>query len=327
MIRSSGPHVTVAIPTYRRPERLSALLEALPARIAECPGADIDVVVIDNDPDGSAAPSAENSPLAVRYVPEPTPGIAAVRNRALDECTDSDLIAFIDDDELPREHWLSSLLAVHARYGSAAVMGRVISVFDQTADPWVLATGTFDRRPRPTGTPLEVAAAGNLLLDVLQVRRLGVRFDESLGLSGGEDTLFSRQLVGRGGTIVYCEESITEDYVVAERLTRDWATQRAFSSANAWSVAQLRLADGCLRRIARRARLVPGGALRVGAGSARHLYGRMRRHLRHDARGLRTHYRGRGMIAAAFGHRYEEYARSPQQRTSQQRTSASRPSS
>lgn len=313
-LSSPVPHVTIAVPTFRRPDRLRALLDALPERLAECAGVTIDVLVIDNDPDGSGAPATIGTDLPLRCVQELTPGIAAVRNRALSECEDSDLIAFIDDDELPRPHWLSALLATWHRYGSSAVMGRVISVFDQDADPWVLATGTFRRNSRPTGTPLQVAAAGNLLLDLRQVRELGVAFDESLGLAGGEDTLFSRQLVGRGGTIVYCAESETEDFVIAERLTRDWATQRAFSSANAWSLARLKLANGAVHRLSLRARMVPGGVLRMGAGAARHLYGRVSRRLDHDARGVRTHFRGRGMIAAALGQRYEEYSRATVER-------------
>lgn len=305
-----NPRVTIAIPTFRRPERLQLLLDALPARIAECPGAEVDVLVVDNDPDRSGADPSEAAPLPLRYVAEPTPGIAAVRNRVLDECRDSDLIAFIDDDELPLQDWLSSLLATHQQHGTTAVMGRVISVFDETADPWVLATGTFDRRPRPTGTPLEVAASGNLLLDVAQVRRLGVRFDESLGLAGGEDTLFSRQLVHRGGTIVYCEESVTEDYVVASRLTRDWAIQRAYSAGNGVVHVALRLAPNPARRLSLRGRFLVGGTVRVMAGLARHHLGRLRQDLRHDARGIRTLHRGRGMLAGSRGHLYEEYARS-----------------
>src|SRR5699024_7690143 len=51
----SGPlRITIAIPSYRRPEQLAALLAALPDRIAETPNAIVDVLVIDNDPEGSA---------------------------------------------------------------------------------------------------------------------------------------------------------------------------------------------------------------------------------------------------------------------------------
>jgi len=242
--------VTIGVPTYRRPELLDALLRTLPARIAECAdlGIEIDVLVVDNDPEGSAREVATGTDLPVRYVVEQTPGIAAARNRILDECADRDLVAFIDDDEVPREAWLSALVSVWREYGADAVMGRVISVFDDDVDPWLLASGTFRRPPRQTGTVLQVAAAGNLLLDLRAIRRLGLRFDPSLGLGGGEDTLFSRQLARQGGRIVWCNESETEDLVVAARLSRAWAAQRAFSSANAGTRIQLQLTDGRFRR-------------------------------------------------------------------------------
>ena len=49
----------------------ASLLDALPARIAECPGAEVDVLVVDNDPDRSGAAPSEVAPLPLRYVAEP----------------------------------------------------------------------------------------------------------------------------------------------------------------------------------------------------------------------------------------------------------------
>lgn len=306
-----GPlRITIAIPSYRRPEQLAALLAALPDRIAETPNAIVDVLVIDNDPEGSARSAVDATPLNLRYVQETTPGISAVRNRALDECRDSDLLAFLDDDEIPLAGWLSSLVEVWREHRASAVAGRVISIFYEDTDPWVIASGTFRRPQRPTGTYLPTAAAGNLLLDMAQIQHFGVRFEDSLGLSGGEDTLFTRQLVESGGTIVWCNESAAEDYVVASRLTREWATQRAFSAGNGWVHVNLHLAPSPTRRLALRGRFLLGGTARVTAGLARHHYGRARQHLGHDARGMRTFHRGRGMLAGARGHLYEEYARS-----------------
>lgn len=303
------PKVTVAVPSFRRPAQLRALLAALPERIAETQNAHIDVLVVDNDPAGSARAATVGTGLDLRYVREETPGIAAVRNRVLDECRGSDLIAFIDDDEIPRPEWLSSLLSVWREHGSTAVMGQVVSVFDEDADPWVLASGTFYRPGRPTGTRLQVAASGNLLLDMHQVRSLGVRFDESLGLGAGEDTLFSRELVARGGTIVWCNESETEDPVVAHRVTRAWATQRAFSLANAQGQVALRLTTSRSRNLALRCTFLAGGAARILVGYARHRYGRWRRRITDDARGARTWHRGRGMFASGLGHHFQEYSR------------------
>lgn len=306
----SGPvRITIAIPSYKRPEQLAALLAALPDRIAETVDATIDVLVVDNDPAGSAREPVEEAPMGIRYAHETAPGISAVRNRALDECRDSDLLAFLDDDEIPLAGWLSSLVEVWREYGSSAVAGRVISVFHGDTDPWVIASGTFRRKERVTGEIMHTAAAGNLLLDMQQVRRSGTRFEDSLGLSGGEDTLFTRQLVDSGGTIVWCNESAAEDYVVASRLTRDWAKQRAFSSGNGWVHVTLLLAQSPPRRLAMRGRYLLGGSARVAAGLARHRYGVTRGHLEHDARGTRTFHRGRGMLAGARGSLYQEYAR------------------
>ena len=307
--------VTIGVPTYRRPELLAALLRALPDRIAACAGlgVDVEVLVVDNDPAASARAVAASAPLPVRYVVEPTPGIVAARNRLLDECADRDLLAFIDDDEVPRPGWLSELVRTWHATDADAVMGRVIAVFDVDVDPWLLASGTFRRPPRPTGTVLPVAAAGNLLLDLRSVRRLGVRFDPSLGLGGGEDTLFTRELVGRGARIVWCNESETEDLVVAARLTRAWAAQRAFSSANAGTRIALKLTNGRLRRGLLRVRAFVGGIARIVVGALRRAFGAVTSNITHHARGTRLIHRGRGTIAAALGHRYDEYRRPPEE--------------
>ena len=58
-----------------------------------------------------------------------------------------------------------------------------------------------------TGTRLEVAATNNLLLDLRAVRAAGLRFDVDLGTQGGEDTLFTRQLVASGGLLTWCAEA------------------------------------------------------------------------------------------------------------------------
>lgn len=311
--RSPAPpdplRITIAIPSYRRPDRLTKLLSALPDRIAETTDAHVDVLVIDNDPEGSALDVAQNAASDLRYALEKAPGISAARNRALDECRDSDLIAFLDDDEIPRPGWLSSLVEVWREHRSAAVAGRLISIFDEGTDPWVIASGTFYRRQRPTGTHLPLASTANLLLDRRQIQELGLRFDEALGLSGGEDTMFTRQLVERGGAIVWCNESEVEDTVAPSRLTREWAAQRAYSAANGLVHVTLRLTPSPARRMALRSRFLLGGTARVAAGLARHRYGRASRHLVHDAQGYRTYHRGRGMLAGARGHLYEEYSR------------------
>ena len=68
------------------------------------------------------------------------------------------------------------------------------------------------------------AHSNNLLLDLRWSRRLGLRFDPRFGLTGGEDTMFTHDLVGRGGTIVWCDEAVVRESVPADRATRSWVS-------------------------------------------------------------------------------------------------------
>src|SRR4051794_3771547 len=115
---SSGPDgpgrppvrtVLVAIATYRRPGELARLLTSLKGT-GEL-DALVHVLVVDNDAAGSARSVVVQSPTTATYVVEPQPGIAAARNRALDEAEGYDAIIFVDDDEWVDESWLAELLA------------------------------------------------------------------------------------------------------------------------------------------------------------------------------------------------------------------------
>jgi succinoglycan biosynthesis protein ExoM len=305
--------VTVAVPTYRRPDDLRALLPLLldQAREVSASGSRYraDVLVVDNDPDRSAAALVAGMP-GVRYVAEPTPGIASVRNRALDEAEDARVLAFIDDDERPSTGWLARLLEAWEVSGAAAVAGRVLAEYAGELDPWIQAGRFFVRRSLPTGSDVDIAATNNLLLDLAQVRRCGVRFESALGLGGGEDSLFSRVLVRAGGRIVWCDESVVVDQVPPKRMTRSWVLTRAWSHGNASVLTDLRLTSRFPARLALRIRWATGGLLRVVGGAARWVWGMVSRSLRHRARGLRAVFRGAGMIGGAVGLVYVEYARS-----------------
>lgn len=301
--------VVIAIPTFRRPRRLEQLLDSLPSHISAVGAEEVGVIVIDNDPDGSAEQVVHASPYPTMYVREDSPGIAAARDRALLESADFDLLVFIDDDEIPLDGWLRSLLETHRRYAADAVAGRVITVLPEAVDRWIIDGGFFNRPTHPTGTKLEVCASGNLLLDLRTVRRLGLRFDRELGLAGGEDTAFTRELARRGGSIVWCQESAAEDHIEPERTTRAWIRRRWFAHGNVAVAVSLRAARTKVARFRTRVRACLGGTARMAVGSIRAISGRLLRRGRAEARGMRGIYRGAGMVSAALGRRFEEYGR------------------
>lgn len=314
------PRVVIAVLTYKRPADLATVLPMLVAQAADAAGlADVRVLVVDNDPDGSARATVEAylgdasgaGDTQVEYHNETTPGIAAARNCALAGAAGDDVLVFIDDDERPTGRWLVELLTTYRTYGSAAVAGPVISEYEVEPDAWIAAGDFFRRRRLPTGTPLEVAATNNLLLDMKVVRRLGLGFDVDLGLTGGSDTLFTRKIRDAGCTLTWCDDAIVIDVVPASRLTRSWVLRRALRSGNSWSLTSLMLADGSAARLRRRAELTARGSVRLAGGSAQIVAGLATRSLRRRAHGQRTLARGAGMAAGAWGYVYREYRRTP----------------
>ncbi len=322
MIDRPHPPVVVAVPTFRRHEQLAALVPLLIRELDQLDdGAGLArILIIDNDPDGGARFVTEElkdflgegAGARLQYVCEPTAGVVAVRNRALDESPRDALLAFIDDDEKPVTGWLRELVSAQRTTGAAAVSGPVISHFPDNADDWVVAGGFFERRHRlhlADGDPIEEAATNNLLVDLASVHRLGLRFDPRFALSGGEDSHFTRLLHRRGGRLVWCPQARVSEEIPAARLNRGWIRRRAVSLANSHTRVDLALADRALIRRVSRLENLGNGLLRIAAGSLAFSSGVLARSVGRRARGVRTICRGIGMASGALGWTYLEYQR------------------
>lgn len=304
----AGRDVVVAVLTFRRPPVLAALLPELARQAARANGY---VLVVDNDPDASARATVADLAIEhVVYVHEPRPGISAARNAALDQASDVDTLVFIDDDETPDPDWLRTMLDAYQRYGGAAVVGPVLRVHEAEPAPWVRAARVFDRRRMPTGTAVEAAGTGNLLVDLRHVRRHGLTFHDALGLSGGSDHLFTRRIRRTGGTIHWCDEAVVRELVPASRLTGRWTLQRGYRSGSTAVRVDLLLASTTQESLGLRARAVLGGAARVVVGSGRAAVGVLTARPEHHGLGAWTMARGAGMVGAALGHTFVEYRRS-----------------
>lgn len=115
-----GLTVTIVICTRNRPALLGNCLET----IAALKPAPDDVLIVDN-----SAGDPETERLArkfgARYLVEPMVGLSRARNRGLAECS-SDIVAYLDDDATPYEHWLESILVAFDDPQVAAVTGETI---------------------------------------------------------------------------------------------------------------------------------------------------------------------------------------------------------
>jgi succinoglycan biosynthesis protein ExoM len=311
--------LTVAVLTFRRPRDIVAILPLLVDQaIANSSDALlVDVLVVDNDPDGAAAQyvrefasSSRPHGITVRYENETKPGISAARNRALESSIERDLLVFIDDDERPSASWLALLIETFRSHPATAVVGPVLSEYEVEPEPWIAAGRFFARRRLPTGTRVDVAATNNLLIDLRWVRSVGLKFDLDFGITGGDDTMFTREIRKGGGEIVWCDEAIVYDIVPRHRITRRWVVLRALSSGNSWSLTSLKLSDSAPARLQMRARLTANGCVRIAGGIVRVFVGFVGFRQDQRARGVRTIARGTGMVLGAYGYRYREYTRS-----------------
>ncbi|MBD2464444.1 glycosyltransferase family 2 protein [Oscillatoria sp. FACHB-1407] len=101
---------TVAIPTYNGEHRLPEVLERLRSQI-NIEHLPIEVIVIDNNSKDGTARVVQtyqaNFPYPLRYVSELRQGAAFARKRAIVEAR-SELIGFLDDDNLPAPNWVAA---------------------------------------------------------------------------------------------------------------------------------------------------------------------------------------------------------------------------
>lgn len=306
------PDLVVAIPTFRRPEALANALTAVREQVdAENVRPDApmhcSIVVIDNDLAGSGERIALE--FGARYVKEPRPGIAAVRNRALEECDSARALLFIDDDEIPEPGWLRAMIEMYMATNATAVAGRVVTRFPEVVEPWISASGAFLRPIRIRGQLMSEAATNNLLVDIDGVRRLDVSFDERFGLTGGSDSMFTLQLTRRGGTIRWAEDGVVIEQEDPERFTRSWVLMRMFRFGNTSARVRIALAGTTPRRLVARFLALGRGGVRLLGGTARWSLGAVSGSLHHRAHGLRTASRGLGMMAGGIGYAHDEYGR------------------
>ena len=345
-------HLTIAMLTYRRNEYLTQVIPQLLEQADDVSGPDATagVLIVDNDPQAGAravveaaraalgsdpAESPESlgeddsavSALTSRlvYVHEPEPGIVAGRNRALSEARGSDALVFIDDDEIPSPGWLASLVSTWRSQECAAVTGPTPPTFEDTPSPWVTASGAFDSWEAADGAQVRSADTGNLLLDLGVVERLGLRFDPRYGLTGGEDSLFTRQLTRAGGVIRFAAGAIVTKRVPAARARRTWVLERSLRSGSSWARVRIDTAgpaDGTSGGLARlRLRLGYGikGLAKAGVDGARAGVARIRGDVPAQARYEVSSRGGLGMVVGALGGHVREYGR-PRSRRNAMRT-------
>jgi len=222
-------HISVCVCTFKRPELLARTLAGL-GNLETGQLFSYSVVVVDNDVLESARPTVEafaaKTPVTLRYVVEPKPNISLARNRAV--CSaDGNMVAFIDDDEIPTPGWLANLHRTLVEQAVDGVLGPVKPHFDSEPPKWVTSSGIYERRPHHTGEILKWSdgRTANALLrrEVFNAEGSGFKPE----FLTGEDVDFFRRAISRGCRFVWCAEGVVHEIEPPERWRRLYLVRKA----------------------------------------------------------------------------------------------------
>ena len=218
----------VSVATYMRPEGLERLLDSLGAGT----NGRADVIVVDNDPDGSARAIGESHSVTTFYTIQSEPGIAQARNKGLEYFKpEYKAIIFVDDDEWVEDDWLKTLTNYLDSSGADVVQGPVVTCLPDDCPTWIRRGGFFQRERVNSGTPLLSAATNNTALRRSAWVQAGEpRFDTSFSETGGSDWDFFWGIRLSGARIVYCNEAVVSEDVPPSRLSARWLLRRSTRS-------------------------------------------------------------------------------------------------
>jgi succinoglycan biosynthesis protein ExoM len=303
------PSVAIGVATHCRPLGLERLLRGIASlELTRCSPRSVTIVVADNDPAASAAATCDALRSVIRwpieYVHEPRRGIPFARNACVNGArrVGAELLAFIDDDEVPEPAWLEQLLLVMRDTGAGIVTGPVLPAFEEAVPAWIERGGFLARDRHATGAHPARAVTGNVQLRTDLLASMPAPFDERKPLSGGTDTHLFRRLIKAGERIAWADEAIVHEYNPATRLTARWLVRRSFRVSSNWSSTELELHPGMRVRAARFAKAL----VRIGQGVALFPLGLVAgRHLL--VRSGQFVATGAGFIAGMTGHELEEY--------------------
>ncbi|MDP3494798.1 MAG: glycosyltransferase family 2 protein [Hyphomonadaceae bacterium] len=222
-----APVVSIIIPTFRRPERA---VEAARSALAQVCETAFEVVLIDNDPAGSALEALRAlGDARVVVVHEPRAGVANARNAGL-RASRGDTIAFLDDDELAPPAWLAQLLRVQREKKADVVFGPVRTKLAATPRHHEeYFSAFFARDPGHAEGIINIFYGCGCSL----IRRAALPSAEPFSMErneiGGEDDLLFQTMQAAGASFAWAPNAFVWETPETSRVTLAYTLRRAFA--------------------------------------------------------------------------------------------------
>lgn len=253
--------LTFAFCTYNRADRLSALVDAM--RSQDCPIPFEILAVNNNSRDHTESELQRLAALPgvkLRHVTETNQGIVPARNRAIAESLDSDILVFIDDDELPEPGLLMAVCDALIREGAHCVGGAVRVDFTPHQRPrWLgkellgfLAEVDHGDQPLWLNDDSRLIWTANIAYDMSLFRDdPGLRFDRRYNrvgadVGGGEDAAMFRTMLSRGVAMRYRPDMVTRHFIEGWRLHRRYFLRLHYAAGKRYGAYRLEHSGGHL---------------------------------------------------------------------------------
>lgn len=245
MSTSRTLRITVSTLTRQRPAMLAALIESW-GKMALPVDCEITCLVVENDSEPKSVGVIEAAKplpngMGLAYVLETEPGIPFGRNRAAKEAiaAGSDLLAFVDDDEIVAEDWLLKLIAAY-RQSEALLIGgplrvkqtpRKLSFIDALMDKciarrYLRKETRAARRADLTGTPGVTIVTNNWLAETSVFEKHGIWFDEKMRFTGGTDSKLCAEVKAAGLPTAWAADAAVYEEIPLERLAVSYQFKR-----------------------------------------------------------------------------------------------------
>jgi glucosyl-dolichyl phosphate glucuronosyltransferase len=256
------PLISVVICTYNRADRLSLTLEAVSKQTTSA--TDFEILVVDNRSTDNTFDICEyyQERLAnFRYLYEPIQGLSKARNTGW-QATQTPYIAYLDDDAIPCEEWIKSILDIFetVQPKPVGVGGPIYPLWEIPKPDWINSSTetlftTLDagNKPRWFGHN-ECPWGANVVYRRDALEKAG-GFHEQLGRKGqcllsGEETLLNVTLTSQGERFYYSPQAWVHHWVPKERINPDWLVQRGY-----WQGRSVALVDTIVGKSLLRQRL------------------------------------------------------------------------
>lgn len=204
---SSRPFISVVIPARDAAHLLGEQLNALTRQTD--PGVEWEVIVADNgstDNTRDFVMKHADTNSRIRYVNAGrAPGANVARNVGT-AAAEGTLIAVCDADDAVAPDWLLAYVTAYEEFGADLMGGRVAPLLGPSGRTFGRSTNPFDQTaPRPMSF-LPMASGANMCFVKCAWAKIS-GFDESWGLTGGDDVDFSWRMQLAGCSFLFLPEA------------------------------------------------------------------------------------------------------------------------